>query len=109
MTLPLQISPLASQDFDEIYTYISQNNPDAALRFFDAARETFAKIATTPSLGRIYPTQNQSLTGLRKCGIKGFKSYIIFYLIREDVLIIVRIVHGARDFPALLESGEPSS
>ncbi|PSB57773.1 hypothetical protein C7B77_07175 [Chamaesiphon polymorphus CCALA 037] len=50
MSLRLQISPLASQDFDEIYTYISQNNPDAALRFFDAARETFATIATTPNL-----------------------------------------------------------
>lgn len=109
MSLLLQISHLASQDFDEIYTYISQNNPDAALRFFDAARETFAKIATTPNLGRVYPNQNKSLTGLRKWGITGFKSYIIFYLIREDVLIIVRIIHGARDFPALLESGEPSS
>jgi toxin ParE1/3/4 len=109
MSLHLQISPLASQDFDEIYTYISQNNPNAALRFFDAARETFAKIATTPNLGRIYQTQNQNLTGLRKWGIKGFKSYIIFYLIREDVLIIVRIIHGARNFPTLLESDEPSS
>ncbi len=109
MSLRLQISPLASQDFDDIYTYIAQNNPDAALQFFDAARETFAKISTTPSLGRVYPTQNQSLTGLRKWGVKGFKSYIIFYLIREDVLIIVRVIHGARDFPALLESSEPSS
>jgi toxin ParE1/3/4 len=106
MSLFLQISPLASQDFDDIYTYISQNNPDAALRFFDAARETFAKIATTPSLGRVYTTQNQNLTGLRKWGIKGFKNYIIFYLIREDILIIVRIIHGARDFPALLDSAE---
>jgi toxin ParE1/3/4 len=106
MSLRLQISPLASQDFDDIYTYIFQSNPDAALRFFDAARETFAKIATTPSLGRIYPTQNQSLTGLRQWGVKGFKKYIIFYLTREDVLIIVRIIHGARDFPMILESGE---
>ncbi|AFY93636.1 type II toxin-antitoxin system RelE/ParE family toxin [Chamaesiphon minutus] len=102
MSLRLQISPLASQDFDEIYTYISQNNPDAALRFFDAARKTFAKIATTPSLGRIYPTQNQSLIGLRQWGVKGFKKYIIFYLTREDVLIIIRIIHGSRDFSTLL-------
>jgi toxin ParE1/3/4 len=106
MSLRLQISPLASQDFNEIYTYISQNNSDAALRFFDAARETFARIAATPSLGRVYHTQNQSLIGLRKWGVKGFKNYIIFYLTREDVLIIIRIIHGARDFPALLESSE---
>jgi toxin ParE1/3/4 len=74
MSLRLQISPLASQDFDEIYTYISQNNPDAGLRFFDAARETFAIIATNPSIGSLYNTRNQSFVGLRKWGIKGFKN-----------------------------------
>jgi toxin ParE1/3/4 len=52
MSLRLQISPLASQDFDDIYEYITQSNPDAALRCFDAARETFASIATNPLLVR---------------------------------------------------------
>jgi toxin ParE1/3/4 len=104
MSLRLQISPLASQDFDETYRYIAQDNPDAALRFFDAARETFAAIATTPSLGSLYQSQNQSLVGLRKRGIKGFKNYVIFYLQKDDVLVIIRILHGARDLRTILKS-----
>lgn len=103
MSLSIQISPRASQDFDEIYTYISQANPDAALQFFDAARETFTQIANNPSLGGIYQPHNQNLVGLRKWGIKGFKKYLIFYKIEENVLTIVRIVHGSRDFPTLLK------
>jgi toxin ParE1/3/4 len=102
MSLRLQISPLASQDFDEIYEYITHSNPDAALRFFDAARETFASIATNPGIGSSYQSQNKSLLGLRKWGVKGFKKYIIFYLTTEDAVIVVRIIHGNRDLSRFL-------
>jgi toxin ParE1/3/4 len=40
MTKRIVITPRASQDIDEHFAYIAQNNPDAALRFFDAVRQT---------------------------------------------------------------------
>ncbi len=45
MTKRIVITPRASQDLDENFAYIAQNNLDAALRFFDAARQTFARLA----------------------------------------------------------------
>lgn len=33
MTLRIFITPKASQDLDELFNYIAQNNLDAALRF----------------------------------------------------------------------------
>ncbi len=38
MTKRIVITPRASQDLDENFAYIAQNNLDAALHFFDSAR-----------------------------------------------------------------------
>ncbi len=97
------ITPKASQDIDEHFAYISQTNPDAALRFFDATRQTIARLASMPGLGSPYLVNNQSLVGLRKWGVKGFENYLIFYLHQEELLEVVRILYATRDLPAILE------
>lgn len=51
MTKSIVITPRASQDLDDHYAYIAQNNSDAALRFFDATRQTFAKLAQMSGMG----------------------------------------------------------
>jgi toxin ParE1/3/4 len=97
------ISPKASQDIDEHFTYISQTNLDAALGFFDAVRQTIARLASMPGLGSPYLVNNQSLLGLRKWAVKGFDNYLIFYLHQEEFLEVVRILHATRDLPTILE------
>ena len=106
MTKHIVITPRASQDIDEQFAYIAQNNPDAALRFFDAVRQTFAKLAKMPGRGRPYPVTNPRLEGLRKWSVKGFEKYLIFYLSVDDYIKIVRILHAARDIEAILEQQE---
>lgn len=103
MTLRILITPKASQDLDDVFNYIAQNNPDAALGFFDAARKTIARLAQIPSMGRLYLISNPRLEGLRKWSIKGYEKYLIFYLTSNDLLIIVRIIHASRDLPTILE------
>lgn len=44
----LLLTPKASQDLDDLFDYIAQNNPNAALRFFDATRQTIARLAQNP-------------------------------------------------------------
>jgi len=80
MTKRIVITPKASQDIDEHFAYIAQNNSDAALRFFDAVRHTFAKLAQMSGMGRLYPVSNPPLEGLRKWSVKGFEKHLIFYL-----------------------------
>lgn len=83
MTLRIFITPQANIDIDNLFDYIAQNNTDAALKFFDAARNTIAKIAKNPALGSLYNINNPRLQGLRKWSIKGFEKYLIFYLASE--------------------------
>jgi toxin ParE1/3/4 len=106
MTRRLSIAPRASFDLDEHFAYIAENNFDAAVRFFDSARQTFAKIAQTPGIGRRCEVENPRLAGLRKWAVSGFENYLIFYLDRGEIVEIVRILHAARDIPTILEMEE---
>ena len=54
MTRRILITPKANQDLDDIYQFIAQNNRDTALKFFDAARQTFNQLAQNPGRGTIY-------------------------------------------------------
>lgn len=103
MTRRIFITPKANQDLDDLFNYLSQNNPDAALRFFDATRQTIAQLAQTPGIGSPYQLNNPRLAGLCKRGVKGFEKYLIFYLSQDDLLSVVRIIHAARDLPTILE------
>jgi toxin ParE1/3/4 len=106
MTLLIFITPKVNFDIDEKFNYIAQNNTDAALQFFDAARNTIAKLAKNPGLGSLYNLNNPRLQGLRKWGIKGFEKYFIFYLVSEELLTVVRIIHASQDIPTILEQEE---
>ena len=103
MTKRIIITPKASIDLDEHFEYLAQFNLEAALTFFDAARQTFAQIARTPGIGSFYLLKNQILQGLRKWSVKGFRSQLIFYFDRDDYIEIVRIISAARDIEATLQ------
>lgn len=92
MSKRIVIMPRASQDIDEHFAYIAQNNSDAALRFFDAVRQTFAKLAQISGMGRPHPVMNPRLEGLRKWSVKGFEKHLIFYLSADDSIEIDSIL-----------------
>jgi len=103
MSLRIFITPKASHDLDDLFDYLNQSNPDAALRFFDSTRQTIAQIAQNPAIGSLYSVNNPRLTGLRKRRVKGFEKYLIFYLSQNELLCVVRIIHASRDLPTILE------
>lgn len=96
------ITTKASDDLDEIYNFIAQDNPDIALKFFDAARQTFNQLAKNPEIGTIYEVSKPELQGLRKWRVKKFDKYIIFYRYCEDLIEIIRILYAGRDISAIL-------
>lgn len=95
------IRPRAGQDLEDLFDYIAENNPDAALRFFDATRQTIARLASMPSIGSPYRVNNPRLDGLRKWKVKGFERYLIFYLFTDERLEVVRILPAVRDLPTI--------
>lgn len=106
MTRRIVIRPMASFDLDEQFAYIAANNFDAALRFFDAARQTFSQLAQRPGIGSLYNTENPRLVGLRKWAVRGFDKHLIFYVERDEYIEIVRLLHAARDLPEILGEEE---
>ncbi len=102
MTRRIVITPKASLDIDEHFAYIFLENPEAALQFFDSARQTFAQLSRMPGMGSVYPVDNPRLQGLRKWAVKGFKKYLIFYFEQEDCIEIVRLLYAGRDIERIL-------
>lgn len=102
MSRRIFITTKASQDIDRAFAYIAQNNSEAALQFFDAIRQTIAQLAVNPGKGSLFEIDNPQLLGLRKWSVKGFKKYLIFYIAEEELLTVIRIIHGSRDLPNIL-------
>jgi toxin ParE1/3/4 len=94
----------ANSDLQENFQYLAQSNQSSALSFFDAARQTFASLAQTPGMGQKYESDDEEIVNVRKWSVKGFNSYLIFYRYDDEILEILRIVHGTRDLTPLLKS-----
>ena len=103
MTKRIVFRPKASQDLDDQFAFMAENNLEAAFRFFDAARLTVAQIARMLGMGSLYPVTNPRLPGIRKWAVKGFRKHLIFYCDRDDAVEIVRILSATRDISSILE------
>jgi toxin ParE1/3/4 len=92
----------ARADINRNYDYLSQINPDSALKFFDSTRQSFAEIARNPEIGHIYIINNPRLKGLRKWQVRGFRKYLIFYRVQETSVAILRVLQGNQDIKRIL-------
>jgi toxin ParE1/3/4 len=84
-------------DVAEIALTIAEDNPHAADRWLELIDGKFGFIAQTPELGR---KRFELAPNLRSLPVG---NYVIFYLPLPDGIQIVRVLHGARDIPALFD------
>ena len=91
------LSGEARADLREIALYIARDNKIRARSF---VRELQAKAHDVGEMPRAFPLiPRYEHHGIRR---RPFRDYLIFYRIDDDRISIVRIVHGARDYEALL-------
>lgn len=100
MSSRYELTDLADQDLFEISLYIAQNSVGAAERFIDTMNEKFQLLADSPRLGR---SREELAPGLRSLSIG---KYVIFYRPTEDSILVIRVLHGARDIETILGSEE---
>jgi plasmid stabilization system protein ParE len=81
---------------------IGEHNPDAAVRFLKAIDGTVEKLALQPLKGRLRKFRGKDLKNVRSWRVDDFESHLIFYRFAEMRLEILRIKHGAMDFPQAL-------
>jgi toxin ParE1/3/4 len=103
-------SDLALGDLDEQSEYIRQRNPRAALRFLRTAEATFRQLATMPTIGERFETDNTLFQDLRCFPISGFPSHIVYFKPLADGVVIIRVIHAARDVHRIFgPGGEPEN
>jgi toxin ParE1/3/4 len=95
--------PSADQDLDDCFGYIAVDSLESAQRFLKAAETAFDSLSQMPEMGSPREVRNPALVGLRSWPVPGFRNYLIFYLPIEDGIEVIRVLHGARDIPRLLE------
>ena len=103
MSYSLRVRPAAIADVDEMALYIARDNLDAALRFYDAVDRTYRQIRQHPRRYPRFELDEPRLGELRKCAVAGFRRYLVFYGIDGDAVEVIRVLHGARDLPSVLE------
>lgn len=72
-------------------------------RFLAAVRMAIDHVSNTPHAGSPRPMKNRRLFGLRTWSIGGFDEIKLYYLVTDDELVIVRVLHGRRDIEGILE------
>ncbi len=85
------------------YYLVTLNLPDVAVRFRTAVRQTIQSLQQHPMVGPRYRSTNSQLQTLRTWPVAGFEAIRIYYLLDEDTLHIIRILHGKRDVKRILE------
>ncbi len=87
----------AQSDLEQIGDYIAQDNPTRALSFVRELRTAALTLADTPRAFPIVPRYEGY--GIRR---RSFGNYLVFYRVEADQMVILRILHGARDYEPVI-------
>jgi len=104
----IRLSPRARQDLREITRYLRREAANAAVgrRFLTAVDRTLALLADHPGMGTKVVARHHELSQLRTFVVRGFESYMVFYLPSDQAITVLRVLHGARELARLLSPDE---
>ena len=99
---PIVLRERAQRDVDEaVERYLAEAQSTVALAFIDALEEAFRHMGEHPAAGSPCYALELNIPGLRSWVVGGFP-FLVFYVEREAVIDVWRILHSARDIPACL-------
>jgi len=91
------IMPAAEADLLAIGTWIAEDNPARARTFINELREVCKSLGDTP---RAYPMVDRyKRFGVRR---RAYRDYLVFYRLGIEQVEVLHILHGARDYEAIL-------
>ena len=93
----VRITPSAEADLVSIGEWISRDNPARAITFLDELRRVCGRLADD---ALAYPVVDRyARAGIRR---RSYKRYIVLYRSDAEVVEILHVVHGARDYTKIL-------
>jgi toxin ParE1/3/4 len=100
---PARRSALAQADIEAALDYYLSAAPRVAGEFLNALEKAVTHIERAPGTGSLRYAHDLDLPGVRFWVVAKFP-YSLFYLEREDHLLVIRLVHHSRDIPATLQT-----
>jgi toxin ParE1/3/4 len=98
----LRLSEAAVADINEQADwYERKTDRKLSERWSKAVTSAVLRILTYPRSGapcRFSPTE---LRGIRRVPISGFPKHLVFYSVKDNDVLILRVLHGARDLESL--------
>lgn len=88
---PVVISRRARADLREIGDFIADGDPKRAVSFVAELRAQCLSLSRTPLQGRPAPEIAPDVR------ILVFRSYLVLHRVRDDAVLIDRVIHSARD------------
>lgn len=102
MARPVRLREVAAADVDGAIAYYRSANDASAGAPIDAIQRGMERIARSPNVGTLRFAYELGIPGLRAWPLTGFP-YIVFYLVGEDAIDVLRMLHQRRDVSASLD------
>ena len=83
----------------EQFRLLERAGPEIAEAWRVALLETIAFLQETPLAGR--ERQDLKHPGIRSWRVKRFHRWLVFFGVRDDVLVLHRVVYGTMDLPGV--------
>lgn len=90
MKLPLLVRPEVARDVDDIRRYYRELSPHLEAAFEAAFKDAIARLKANPL------AYSQGRGAMRRVRLKRFP-YLVGYLVKPDAILVVGVVHAARD------------
>jgi toxin ParE1/3/4 len=101
---PCALTPDADADIDAAVGWLLENADETtAQRFLDRVEETLQQLVLHPETGRERRFSSRRLKGLRSWRVSGFASWLVFYKISRSGILVLRVLHGARDLERIFD------
>jgi toxin ParE1/3/4 len=97
MSRKIVLSEMAYYDIDSIFSYISQDNKQAAEKLLVSIYEGISKLSDFPEMGAVIAEEDApgAQRGYRRIVVS---PYSIFYRVMEDHIVIARVLHGRQNW-----------
>ena len=87
-------------DITEEVEYLARRSgPDIATRWHAAVDQTIQQLLRHPHMGR--PRTDLKPSGIRSWRVNEFPRWLIFYAMRRNTVVLLRVRYGMMDLPAL--------
>ena len=81
--------------------YEGQTDRKLAARWERAVTTTLLRIRKNPRSGRLCHFTSEEVRDVHRAFVAGFPKHLVFYRFRDKELLVLRVVHGARDLESL--------